>query len=532
VLGLATVALLVTGCGGISAPPKATVQIPDPDPISISTVLETAAASSETVPLSGGSLSATGADGTVYTLTIPGDSLLEETVVTMTPLTDIAGAPVTGRALGVRLEPHGLRLFREATLRIAPSDGVAFSAIGFAAGADGSDFHLVPPIVGGDATSVSFHLLSFSDHGGFTGSEADPIDIADSPQDFMPMDWEAQLAQMMAELLAKERAAQLMGEESDPALNEKIEAIVNTFYIKVIAPILPRIMTDCSYAEANASKVLGWARSVILLGMDKTFSVEVRKVMDAVVAGADNCWQEAIEPCVDQASSGFVRVLGMARMNQLIGGSPDVYNPWREDIQCDGTCEWLDEVTSLNLEYSFSWQQKGSDEYGSGDVSRSWNAQAALPLNQNYDTTRGFRTDTASDQTIAANYQVNDVYTSEYGSRITTGSGEVTRVSLSVTFDTSTCTYDASFHIEGRAVTEDEERTPSEHNLTVGSVNLRGHDVSSGSLGGTAQLPHQLEAATGSSYFSNGWDPAAHVLIQSGLGTANVTWSLQGEMGP
>src|SRR5690606_26677843 len=111
VLGLATVALLVTGCGGISAPPKATVQIPDPDPISISTVLEDAAASSATVPLSGGSLSATGADGTVCPLTIPGDSLLEETVVTMTPLTDIAGAPVTGRALGVRLEPHGLRLF-------------------------------------------------------------------------------------------------------------------------------------------------------------------------------------------------------------------------------------------------------------------------------------------------------------------------------------------------------------------------------------------------------------------------------------
>src|SRR5690606_32841649 len=114
----------------------------------------------------------------------------------------------------------------------------------------------------------------------------------------------------------------------------------------------------------------------------------------------------------------------------------------------------------------------------------------------------------------------------------TTGTGEVKRVSLSVTFDTSTCTYDASFHIEGRAVTEDEEGTPTEHNLTVGSVNLDDHAVGSGSLGGTAQLPHQREAATGSSYFSNGWDAAAHVLIQSGLGTASVTWSLQTVTGP
>src|SRR5690606_8947276 len=104
------------------------------------------------------------------------------------------------------------------------------------------------------------------------------------------------------------REAQLTGEEGDPELNEKIEAIVNTFYIKVIAPILPKIMTDCSYAEANVSKVLGWARTVMLLGMDETFSGEVQKVMGAVVAGADNCWQEAIEPWVDQASSSFVRV--------------------------------------------------------------------------------------------------------------------------------------------------------------------------------------------------------------------------------
>lgn len=531
-LFIAALPLLLAGCGGVTAPPKATVEIPAPNPMSISAGTDAAAASSATVPLSGGTLSATGADGTVYTLTIPADSLLEETVVTMTPLSDIAGAPVTGRALGIRLEPHGLRLYREATLDIAPADGVAFSAIGFAAGADGSDFHLVPPIAEGDGTSVSFHLMHFSDHGGFTGSEVDPIVITDSPGDFMPMDWEAQLAQMMAELLAKEREAQLAGEEGDPELNEKIEAIVNTFYIKVIAPMLPRIMTECSYAEANVSKVLSWARTVMLLGMDEAFSREVQKVMDAVVAGADNCWQEAIEPCVDQASSNFVRVVQLARMNQLLGGSPDVYDPWREDIQCDGTCEWLDDVTALNLEYSFSWQQAGSDEYGSGDVDRSWNAQAALPLNQNYDTTRGFRADTASDHPVTASYQVDDVYTSEFGSRTTTSIGEVNRVALSVTFDTSTCTYDASFHLEGRAVTEDEQGTPTEHNLTVGTANIKDHSAVSGSLGGTASLPHQQEASDGSSYFSNGWDDAAHVLIQSGLGTANVSWSLVPVMGP
>src|SRR5690606_12864080 len=197
------------------------------------------------------------------------------------------------------------------------------------------------------------------------------------------------------------------------------------FIIEVIAPMLPRIMSDCSYAEANVSKVLSWARNVILLGMDEAFSKEVQTVMDATVAGAHNCWLEAIEPCVDQASPTFARVVQMARMNQLIGGSPDVYDPWRDDIQCDGTCDWLDDVTALNLEYSFSWQQSGSDEYGgSGDVDRSWNAQAALPLSKKYDTTIQFRASTDSGDPVTASYHVDDVYTSEYGSRTTTGIDE------------------------------------------------------------------------------------------------------------
>jgi len=262
--------------------------------------------------------------------------------------------------------------------------------------------------------------------------------------------------------------------------------------------------------------------------MDGTFAGEVQKVTDAVGAGADNCWQEAIQPCVDQSSPTFARVVQTARMNQLLGGSPDVYDPWREDIQCDDTCEWLGDVTALGLELSFSWQQSGSDEYGgSGDVNRSWNAQAPLPLSQKYGTTVQFRAGTESDDPITASYQVEDVYTSEYGSRTTTGTGEVTRVSLIVTFDTSTCTYDASFHIEVRAVTEDEEGTPTEHSLTVGTVVLADQAVGSGSLGGVAQLPHELDAQEGDSHFWNGWDDAASVLIQSGLGTANVSWSLE-----
>ena len=68
-----------------------------------------ARAASGLIATSGGTLTATAADGTTYTLTVPADALLDDTTITLTPVIAIGGF-VVGRRLvaAVDAEPSGL----------------------------------------------------------------------------------------------------------------------------------------------------------------------------------------------------------------------------------------------------------------------------------------------------------------------------------------------------------------------------------------------------------------------------------------
>ena len=78
--------------------------------------------SNAVIPIEGGSVSATGTDGTVYTLDIPANALLTETSIGLTPVTSIGGLPFGGEQThAVQLSPDGLFLYEPAVLTIAPS---------------------------------------------------------------------------------------------------------------------------------------------------------------------------------------------------------------------------------------------------------------------------------------------------------------------------------------------------------------------------------------------------------------------------
>src|SRR5690554_2419296 len=138
----------LAACGSTTPLPKPTIELPEPNPRTVQ-AYRAIGFVSEQIPLTGGTLETTSEDGTTYRLTLPATALLSPTTVSMTPLSRIDGAPVSGSLHGVVLEPAGLRLYDAATLEITPASGDATSAIGFAAQDDGaasfSDFHLVPP---------------------------------------------------------------------------------------------------------------------------------------------------------------------------------------------------------------------------------------------------------------------------------------------------------------------------------------------------------------------------------------------------
>lgn len=149
-----------------------------------------------------------------------------------------------------------------------------------------------------------------------------------------------------------------------------MEAILNTFFIEVVAPLLSRISSDCEFAKANIAKVLSWSRQVQLLGFDATFGAQIAAVTDAVVKGMDNCWQEVIKPCVDPEDESFGEVVRVARMNQMLGGDPAVYNPNDPDIQCDEGCVWLEDVQSLKGKVTMAYSGFGQDERATARVER------------------------------------------------------------------------------------------------------------------------------------------------------------------
>ncbi len=135
-----------------------------PNPLTVTAIADSSHAATATIPADGGTLSATGADGTTYTLTVPGGALIQDTDVTMTPVSAISGLPLSGGLqAAVQLQPEGLQLYQLATLTIVPDASVAPDRqMSFAYQGNGSEFHLQPIHLG---SAIVFDRAHFSGYG-------------------------------------------------------------------------------------------------------------------------------------------------------------------------------------------------------------------------------------------------------------------------------------------------------------------------------------------------------------------------------
>jgi hypothetical protein len=132
-----------------------------PRPARIRPRLDDARAAAANVGRGGGTLSATGADGTRFTLAIPAGALLDPANVTLTPVASAGRLPMGARGLkAVEIGPAGLDLLKPASLAIVPPKRVARSrltGVGFDNG--GRQFHLTPVSPSGsEATLRVFEL--------------------------------------------------------------------------------------------------------------------------------------------------------------------------------------------------------------------------------------------------------------------------------------------------------------------------------------------------------------------------------------
>lgn len=119
----------------------------------------------------GGVLTATGADGTTYTLEVPARALLDDTTITLTPVTAIGGFAVGGGIPGaVQAGPSGLRFLTPATLTITLPAPPAARLVAFGWEGEGSAFHR--ELGATDGGSLRIPVMHFSGFG--AGAESSP----------------------------------------------------------------------------------------------------------------------------------------------------------------------------------------------------------------------------------------------------------------------------------------------------------------------------------------------------------------------
>ncbi len=198
--------------------------------------LDGAKAATAMIPVFGGSLTATGADGSVFTLTIPDKALAGPEKVTMTPLSAVNGMPFSGGLIaGVQLEPDGLQLFQMATLTIKPKKDVPIAKqVAVSYHGSGDNLYMLPldPTAG-----ISMHILHFSGYSvasGITGEiEAQAKNPPDDPADQAAQ----QIAAAVNAELTTARTAALLGTSTaaDAAkVAEGLKDILGVWFDRVV----------------------------------------------------------------------------------------------------------------------------------------------------------------------------------------------------------------------------------------------------------------------------------------------------------
>jgi hypothetical protein len=240
-----------------------------PDPLNLDITLEDDAAATAEIGSEGGSITATAADGSKFTLTIPANALAFRTPITMTPLESVGGFPEelgVEHHIGVSLSPDGLELAETATLLIEPSTDLPLSdvyALGFRGAGKETGFHMYDRVNGGATLPI--------DH--FSGYEvAFPLLVGTARPSllrrmFSQTQIEAMFESEVAGLIAWQRQLVLLGHPEPFSLTDVALGVLSQFKRVVISPRVAAASQGCVQAQQAISAYLTYQRMRQLLGV-------------------------------------------------------------------------------------------------------------------------------------------------------------------------------------------------------------------------------------------------------------------------
>src|SRR5665648_96250 len=336
---------------------------PPSDPASVGVALDESNAAEAVIPVEGGVLRATGADGTLYTLDIPADALLNETKIRIVP-TAVSGLPFGGeQTYAAQLEPEGLFFNNYATLTITPPQEIPLDEqIFFGYQAEGQDLIFAPPVV--DSKDIKISILHFSGYGVTKGLLADP----ESVRERLGGSAERRLQSQTAELLGQERQRQLLGAGDSEAGNwaDDLKALMDQYQKEVVDVRVAAAGESCAAGRLALQTVLGLERQKQLLGMAEGGMDQFSGLMDTV---AKVCIKEEYEMCAqDHIIHRMIPVwLGFERQAQLLG------------MENSSASQYAKEMTQKCLTFELVFESQATfDDGGGGGFDSSVNAKVPL----------------------------------------------------------------------------------------------------------------------------------------------------------
>jgi hypothetical protein len=286
------------------------------DPLAVTPTPDTARQVQAIIPLQGGSLNATGADGTRYTLEIPPDALTSETLIRMTPLASLSGLPFgSGEVLAVQLQPEGAFFNNFLTLTITPPQPIPVDQqILYGFHGSGNQLSLATPVV--QSSEIKILIQHFSGYGVTKGLLAD----VEPYRQRLGGDAETRLQSEIAYQLGRARQQQLLGSgETTDDLQSILPDLFARFDREVVQPRIAAAGESCAAGRLALQTVLGFERQKQLLGLSSEDNMS--RVNDVFQTAGMVCVKEEYELCAnDHIIHRMIPVwLGFERQAQLLG---------------------------------------------------------------------------------------------------------------------------------------------------------------------------------------------------------------------
>lgn len=295
----------------------------------IGVILDTQRAATALIGRDGGTLTATAADGTIFTLTIPAKALLSGEQITMTPLMAATGLPFTGGLVAaVQLEPNGLRLLELATLAIATPQPIPLAAqTPIAWRGQGNDLHL--HALTRDPRTIQFKLTHFSGAGMSNGTAAERSAYVAR----IPCDSEAALQQRLMPILEAERKRVLDAcpppnvcpdLPPNPAFTASIQVAISDYYNFSIRPMMVTALQsgDDDILYSAVLKAFSAVR-VISFWLDEDdplLAQSVRELNDFVAEALKKISDKAFQRCIENhRPEEIVKLMAVDRAAQILG---------------------------------------------------------------------------------------------------------------------------------------------------------------------------------------------------------------------